>query len=305
MPTTSELDSNTSVKISVVIPIGNLTLHKENVLNLVNAAREINAEIILVFDGASNEEIQEIEKVIVNQKNDIVITSTDCNNPGGSRNLGKVKTTGKWITFWDCDDIPNAIEVKSMIHEANNLNCDVAIGRFNFVYVDEDVNEISRQLSRELSSSNWQFIVGLTPGIWRFAFRNSFVKDVDFPDLRMGEDQVFIARFFSKDLQVHVSNRISYNYLVGSDSQLTRDLNSMNDKIDSAKMLSTEFKINGEDFSKLKFTMLTKMYLSIFKLHEFPITVRLENLRQAIKCSLSNPKLFYGLVAVLFREKAD
>jgi hypothetical protein len=79
----------------------------------------------------------------------------------------------------------------------------------------------------------------------------------------------------------------------------------MNDKIDSAKMLSTEFKINGEDFSKLKFTMLTKMYLSIFKLHEFPITVRLENLRQAIKCSLSNPKLFYGLVAVLFREKAD
>jgi glycosyltransferase involved in cell wall biosynthesis len=305
MPTITELDPDASIKISVVIPIGNLPLHKKNVLNLVSTAREINAEIILVFDGTSKEEIHELEEIIVDSRNDIVVTSSTCNNPGGSRNLGKVKATGKWITFWDCDDNPNAMEVRSMIYEANRLNCEVAIGRFNLVYVDEDTNELSRELSRELNSSNCQFIVGLTPGIWRFAFRNSTAKGVDFPELRMGEDQVFIARFFSRDREVHLSNRVSYNYLVGRKSQLNRDLTSINDKIESAKMLSKEFKAYGNYFPKLKFTMLTKMYLSIFKLQEFPIKVRLENIGNAIKYILSNPNLFYGLVTVLLREKAE
>ncbi len=305
MSTTTELDSDTPVKISVVIPINNLTLHKINVINLVSAAREINAEIILIFDGASKEEIHEIEEIIVDSRQDIVIASTNCSNPGGSRNLGKVKTTGKWITFWDCDDTPNALEVRSMVNEAESFNCEVAIGRFNFVYLDENAHEVSRELSRELNISNWQFTVGLTPGIWRFAFRNAITKEFDFPELRMGEDQVFIARLFSSDREVYLSQRVCYNYLVGRKSQLTRDQNSLKDKIQSVKMLSKDYQAHNQRFLKLKFTMLVKMYLSILKTNEFPIMVRLESVRKALQCILSNPKLFYGLAIVFLREKAE
>jgi len=121
----------------------------------------------------------------------------------------------------------------------------------------------------------------------------------------MGEDQVFIGKFFSKDRQVHLSKRVSYNYMVGRNSQLTRDSTTVNDKILSAEMLSQEFDSSSEYFYKLKFTMLTKMYLSIFKLHELPIRLRIRKLIQALNCMLSNPNLFFRLAAYLCREKAN
>jgi len=305
MAITTGLVPDNYIKISVVIPIANLPLHRQNVLDLILTASEIDAEIILVFDGATQDEILEMQGMIVDRKKDIIIISTTCNNPGGSRNLGKANATGKWITFWDCDDSPNAKEVRSMIIEADSLKCEAAIGRFNTIFLHEDMKKVSSKLSRELTTSNWQFAVGLTPGIWRFAFITSIAKNFEFPELRMGEDQVFIGKFFSKDRQVHLSKRVSYNYMVGRNSQLTRDSTTVNDKILSAEMLSQEFDSSSEYFYKLKFTMLTKMYLSIFKLHELPIRLRIRKLIQALNCMLSNPNLFFRLAAYLCREKAN
>ena len=303
MPNDSDLKSKIPVKISVVVPIGDLKLYKKNVLNLVVAAKSINAETILVFDGASQNEINQIKEIIEIEHKDVILASVNCNNPGGSRNVGKALATGDWITFWDCDDVPNALEIQSIIKEADYLEQDVVVGRFEFVYLDDDSNEVFRKESKKLLKSDWEFIVGLTPGIWRFGFRNSIAKSIDFPELRMGEDQVFIARLLSKKALVFLSNKIAYNYLVGSNTQLTSNLNVINDKVIAAKLLAENFKENDNDFLKLKFTMLIKMHLSIFKLDKFPFTVRIEHLLAALKIVFLNKPEAFRLVLLIFKEK--
>jgi len=291
------------LKISVVIPIGNLSLYRENLLDLIDAAREINAETILVFDGATTENVQEFRQNIANEANKLIITSVACRNPGGARNAGKALSTGDWITFWDCDDIPNPTKVLSLIREAHDLEKDVAIGRFNYIFVDDDSKELSRKTSSKLSQNNWQFVVGLTPGIWRFAFRNSLAKDADFPETRMGEDQVFLSRFLKDRVKVYVSNDIVYNYLVGRNSQLTKELASITEKVNSANILAREINQNTDKLSEFEFTLLIKMYLSIFKFNKFSQKVRLENLNLAIKCATANPKYFYSIILIILREK--
>jgi glycosyltransferase involved in cell wall biosynthesis len=291
------------LKISVVIPVGNLSLYKKNLLDLIDAAGEINAETILVFDGASTEDIHDFRQNIAKKANELIITSVACRNPGGARNAGKALSTGDWITFWDCDDIPNPTKVFSLIREANDLKKDVAIGRFNYIYVDDGSKELSRKTSSKLSQRDWQFVVGLTPGIWRFAFRNSLAKDADFPETRMGEDQVFISRFFNGRAKVYLSNDIVYNYLVGRNSQLTKELTSISEKVNSANILTREINQKIHKLSELEFTLLIKMYLSIFKFNKFPPKVRLENLKLAIQCAASNPKYFYSLILIILREK--
>jgi glycosyltransferase involved in cell wall biosynthesis len=272
-------------------------------LDLIDAARKINAETILVFDGASTEDIYDFQQIIANKVYELIITSVTCRNPGGARNAGKALSTGDWITFWDCDDIPNPTKILSLIREANDLEMDVAIGRFNYIYVDEGCKELSRKKSSKLSQSDWQFVVGLTPGIWRFAFRNSLSKEADFPETRMGEDQVFISRILNGRVKVYVSNDVVYNYLVGRNSQLTKELTSISEKVNSANILTREINQKNVKLSRFEFTILTKMYLSIFKFNKFPQEVRLKNLNLAIKCAVSNPKYFYSLILIILREK--
>jgi glycosyltransferase involved in cell wall biosynthesis len=303
MPNDSDLKSKIPVKISVVVPIGDLKLYKKNVLNLVVAAKSINAETILVFDGASQNEIDQIKESIEIDHKDVILVSVSCNNPGGSRNAGKALATGDWITFWDCDDVPNALEIQSIIKEADDLEQDVVVGRFEAVYLDGDSNEIYRKESKQLLKSDWEFTVGLMPGIWRFGFRSSIAKCIDFPELRMGEDQVFIARLLSRKADVFLSNRIAYNYLIGRDSQLTSNLNVINDKVMAAKLLAEIFTNIEDEFTELKFTMLIKMHLSILKVGEFPFIVRIRHLFQALKIlGLHQPEAF-RLMVVIFREK--
>ena len=303
MPNNSELRSNKPVKISVVIPVGDLKLYKDNILNLIVAAESINAETILVFDGALPSEINKIEEFIEIKHKDVIIVSVSCHNPGGARNAGKVLATGDWITFWDCDDIPNALEIHSLIQEANDLNHDVSVGRFEAVYLDDDLNEVYRKESRKLLRSNWEFIVGLTPGIWRFGFRTSLAKTIDFAELRMGEDQVFIARLLSKKIQVYLSNKVTYSYFVGRGSQLTSNVTAIHDKVFAVDLLIQEFVKKNDDFRDLKFTMLIKMHLSIFKLRKFPIVLRITNLLQALKLVFLHQPQFFRLVVVTFKEK--
>ena len=303
MPNDSDFKSKIPMKISVVVPIGDLKLYKKNVLNLVVAAKSINAETILVFDGASQKEIDQIKEIIEIEHKDVILLSVSCNNPGGSRNAGKALATGDWITFWDCDDVPNALEIQSIIKEADDLEQDVVVGRFEAVYLDDDSNEVFRKESKKLLKSDWEFIVGLTPGIWRFGFRSSIAKCIDFPELRMGEDQVFIARLLSKKVLVFLSDKIAYNYLVGRDSQLTSNLNVINDKVIAAELLAKIFTEKNDEFTELKFTMLIKMHLSIFKLDKFPFTLRIEHLLKALKIVFLHQPEAFRLVVLIFKEK--
>jgi glycosyltransferase involved in cell wall biosynthesis len=303
MPNDSDLQSKIPVKISVVVPIADLKLYKKNVLNLVAAAKSINAETILVFDGASQNEIDQIKEIIEIEHKDVILVSVSCHNPGGSRNAGKALATGDWITFWDCDDVPNALEIQSIIKEADDLEQDVVVGRFEAVYLDDDINEVFRKESKKLLKPDWEFVVGLTPGIWRFGFRSSFVKYIDFPELRMGEDQVFIARVLSKKALIFLSNKIAYNYLIGRDSQLTSNINVINDKVIAAELLAENFKETNDDFTELKFTMLIKMHLSIFKLDKFPFTIRIQHLLQVLKIFFLHQPETFRLVLFLFKEK--
>ena len=297
MPNDSDLKSKIPVKISVVIPIGDLKLYKKNVLNLVVAAKSINAETILVFDGASQNEIDQIKEIIEIEHKDVILLSVSC------KNAGKAIATGDWITFWDCDDVPNALEIQSIIKEADDLEQDVVVGRFEAVYLDDDSNEIFRKKSKKLLKSDWEFIVGLTPGIWRFGFRSSIAKCIDFPELRMGEDQVFIAKLLSKKVLVFLSDKIAYNYLVGRDSQLTSNLNVINDKVIAAELLAKIFTEKNDEFTELKFTMLIKMHLSIFKLDKFPFTLRIEHLLKALKIVFLHQPEAFRLVLLIFKEK--
>jgi hypothetical protein len=67
------------------------------------------------------------------------------------------------------------------------------------------------------------------PGIWRFAFKKELIKGRRFPDYRMGEDQVFLAKILLSEQNYLRYEEIVYGYSCNNPGQLTKDRKAVSD----------------------------------------------------------------------------
>jgi glycosyltransferase involved in cell wall biosynthesis len=207
---------------SLIIPISgnipNLDSIKETLRNASDFDSEIS--IILLFDKKESE---------LSARNWSEISSWDFANlklhsevfssVGTARNYGLSMSDSKWVAFTDADDVNNVRNFISMIHEAENLGSDIAIGKFNSNQNFLKTTDSSQ--SEVWNSETFQIPFGLNPGIWRCGFRSSSINEIRFPNLNMAEDQIFIARFFQVARKIYFSHLNVYTYSAGVENSLT------------------------------------------------------------------------------------
>ena len=113
-------------KISIIVPIYNVSYYLDNCIESITKQTYSNLEIILVNDGStdnSNDICQKWEKIdkritYINQKNSGVSVA---------RNNGIKKATGKYISFVDGDDYLEINFIKTLYNFTVKNNVDVSI----------------------------------------------------------------------------------------------------------------------------------------------------------------------------------
>jgi hypothetical protein len=65
--------------------------------------------------------------------------------------------------------------------------------------------------------------LGCQAGIWRYAFKTELAQTQLFGKFRMGEDQVYLARLNLNWESIEFTNKVSYRYIKGLKTQLTRN----------------------------------------------------------------------------------
>lgn len=113
-------------KISVIIPMYNSKKTiVETIDSIVNQTYEGMIEIIVVNDGSDDGCSKIVEKIILNNKTDLIINLINKQNNGVSstRNIGIDKATGKYLAFLDSDDTwhPKKLEVIISLMEENKI----------------------------------------------------------------------------------------------------------------------------------------------------------------------------------------
>ena len=253
--------------ISVIVPVYGELDEPSYLLALQKEVKNFQEEIelILVFDDTGTKKSQSNFKIISRlQQSNVEIYRSSFGSPGKARNYGLQKAKGEWLIFSDADDSPNIQEFLRMVSTGGKLNKDVCIGSYMSINL---VNGKKNRFDTDPKNLRMSYkSIADSPGIWRFAFKRNTLGDITFPNLRMGEDQVFLIEYFSSSRSILFYQPTVYTYHTGINGQLTSD-GLVRKKISNALKLST-FKYKRaviSDSNEMLIRMIINQALSTVK----------------------------------------
>lgn len=248
------------ILLSVITPVTRQADKLQNLSLWLSSLNNKPVEVLLIHDKSDIYTGPQIEKLLaeINNKN-IIYFEGNYGSPGSARNQGLVNATGKWLCFWDSDDLPMPEEALMAMQQSIDTDTDCIVANYN------SVNIQNGKLTFNPLSSNYELQIALNPGIWRFLFRRSSLEGLSFSNLLMAEDQIFLAEYLRNETKIQISEMTTYTYYVGNSTSLTRDKRALNDLgLASKKTLHI---MNKGDHVNLKIVgiMLARQIISGFK----------------------------------------
>ena len=212
------------MSLTLVIPVGNFSKDREHLAEYLNQTKIFGIPIILVIDDPNPVSIVQARKLEAQQIDQrLRVLQYDGRNPGGARNEAIKYVQTQWLQFCDSDD---SIEIESVLRIINSQevsHCQAIIAGFR-----QKLKKNQKFNPRDYFARKCMYLgIGLDPGIWRWIFRTEFVKNLKFAETRMGEDQVFIAKFLlSNPKLINKQNVSVYSYDSNTPGNLTGQYSS-------------------------------------------------------------------------------
>ena len=111
--------------LSIVVPVYNVDKYlKEGIDSLLNQSVE-DVEIICVDDKSTDDSLLLLSEYANKDARVKVVEMSKNSGPSSARNIGMKIATGKYITFFDADDIVSNVMYKKMIEEAEKFDVDI------------------------------------------------------------------------------------------------------------------------------------------------------------------------------------
>ena len=222
-----------------------------------------NSEVIFLIDSSNDETFLDLKAIVdSNNYERIKIINGNFGGPGLARNFGITEASGDWVAFWDSDDNPNVEAFVDMVNNAQQSGKQIAIGGWTNVNSNLDIFPVRFKKTNDFELPNF-FRTVRNPGIWRWAFKRPIVEGVFFPNLLMGEDQVFLANLNIDWSKVYRYKKNVYDYIQGNPSQLTTSRLAIADRLKMNQYL-VKTPVNSKNFSFFTRTLRIKIKSSVF-----------------------------------------
>lgn len=183
--------------------------------------------------------------------------------PGPSRNVGLSAVNTEWVAFWDADDSPVVEKVLQLVSSAEKADALSAFGNFEEIDFNSGV-KLHANINQK--NSNVAFAVGMNPGLWRWVFRTNYIREHRFPNILMGEDQLFLIEISPFSHNIYADQNIVYKYSKNRVGQLTSSRVAINE-ISSAITLFGQIHTSQENSKAKTFasTIIWKLVLTKYK----------------------------------------
>ena len=206
--------------ISFVIPAYNAGNTIENTINSILKQKEtsLQYEIIVVNDG-STDNLDDIMKKFNENKN-IKYFSKENTGVADTRNYGINKSNGEYIIFVDSDDYISESLLKDI---ETYVKQDIELIKWNSVFVDENKNEISKNVNiafeKVTGEQGFNLLFGkdnLIDCLWNYAIKKEIM--LEFPTGKYHEDFAIMPLIILKAKTMVAIGKYEYYYVQSQNS---------------------------------------------------------------------------------------
>ncbi|MBP6860917.1 MAG: glycosyltransferase family 2 protein [Neisseriaceae bacterium] len=219
-------------KISLIIPVYNVSAYIESCLSSVLKQTYPNFEALVVDDGSPDNSIELAKDIIGNDPRFHIITKKN-GGLGSARNLGLKHATGEYIAFLDSDDTIEPDFLECLIKKITLEKADICVCAMN--YISEDGQHIKINYSNATDYYQKKDILLTLRSITSFMcdklFKRNVFDGVYFNENITYEDTHLCFRLLYNKKIVSI-NKPLYNYLQRAGSIMHQyDENYLNSRL--------------------------------------------------------------------------
>ena len=202
--------------VSIIMPVYNVEKFVEQaILSVLNQSYD-NWELIIIDDGSNDNSLSICARYAENNDK---ISAYHIENQGvaNARNYGMRLAQGEYIAFLDSDDEFDRDFLTRMVTRITDCDSDMAVCNYrsdgiNFEEATHDI-EADYQIDKsEVCLKDYldnKFYVYV---IWAKLYKRTIIQDLEFKNMRIGEDTCFILDVLRKDIRVTFLDYQGYVY---------------------------------------------------------------------------------------------
>lgn len=245
--------------LTAIVPIRPSLEDLENVFGWLESKDAESIHFVLVLDRPTPSILHLWAKFYANfnarpnaPKVDLV--EGDFKGPGPARNAGFMYADSQYVAFWDSDDCPNIPRIVKYLLSIQLQQPKLVVGAFELIREGREKQFIQTNNLHQLARN---------PGLWRCLFPIELIKNNEFPDILLGEDQVFLANIISRSPQIEFREEVFYSYVYGNSGQLTSN-KDFSDLVKAESLVSMiDVKNMNREEKDFIYNLSTKQLLTI------------------------------------------
>ena len=219
--------------VSVIVPTYNGAKRIARTLQSIIEQDYENLEIIVVDDVSTDNTVEVVQKVLEDSGRNFQLIKRSVNgHQSAARNTGFKASRGKYVIFFDHDDLAEKNFVSRLCREIEDRRVDFAFCGFKYYFEHEDRYEPNPAIVQQLRPSPQEYLRAWGRGeivlgnVWNYIFNRNFIvqHNLRFPeDCYTFEDYEFVIKAFAVSSRVFSMSDNLYIHVIHPAQQTQAD----------------------------------------------------------------------------------
>ena len=206
----------TTELISIVTPCYNSSDFISNTIDSVIKQTYNNWELIIIDDCSTDISVDIIEKHIITDSRIKLFKNNSNSGAAVSRNLGLLKSSGRFLAFLDSDDLWEPIKLEKQINFMLENNFPISFT--NYALIDEKGNSMNRIINSVKEINYKAYLKNTVIGMSTSMIDTSKTELFEFANLRTRQDTYLWITLLKRGLVAYGLNMTLVKYRVRNDS---------------------------------------------------------------------------------------
>lgn len=267
------------IDFSIIIPVYNTERYIEETVESIIQQKNINLEIILVDDGSTDNSQFVCNKLESKYSNIRTVFQKNKGAPS-ARNAGFQLSRGKYIIYFDSDDVMIEDSLRKMLILLEKDNADLLIS--NYCTISATGKKIDSHVIKKFPNKKKLDTYMLPAYPCCKVYKREIIQkfNIKFDDVKIGQDLNFYLKYLLYSKKIVVLNEETTKYRILSNSISNKKDSRILDIVNSINSVISFYKDNSTNNCLLNYVYIVGLDNIVFQYHKLETIIVNDSMKQ-------------------------